>query len=407
MTSTAARPARRRGLRLHKVGLTAAAAGLLALWLLPFAVFRPTRILDGVSWSALKAVGPVWMAALVLLWLLLAGLSLGWPRGRPASLARGAVADLLIVATLLGNAIAASQVKATVGPFSRLSVGAGIWVGLVACFMVVLSCNRELAEWPWARWTVVLASPVALVALTLGGWFADTGLMREYANYRDRYWVETVNHMAMSATAVAIATVVGIVLGVVAFTFRRLERPVFTTVNVLQTVPSLAAIVLLMPLLAGLATALPWLRTIGVGGTGWAPVVIVLTAYALLAISVNTNAGLRSVPPAAADAGAGMGMTDGQVMGRVRLPLAAPVVMSGVRTSAVQTVGNATLAAFIGAGGLGVFIFQGMAQVSPDLILLGSLTLVVLAVLTDAVLRVVEALVTPRGRRLSRDRSQA
>lgn len=399
-------PRRGPGPDLHKVGLVAAALGVLALWLLPFGVFRTTRIHDGEGWSAIAAVGPMWLGALALLWTTLAALSFGFARGRSGSLLRGVVADALIVAMLLGSAIAASQARTAFGAFSRLSVGAGVWVGLVACFMVLLSSNRELERSRLARWTVLLGAPVILTLLALTGVFADTGIMREYANYRDRFWVETGNHLAMSASAVVVATFIGIALGVIAFSYRRLARTVFTTVNVLQTIPSLAAIVLMLPLLAALAAALPWLRTLGVGGSGWVPVVIVLTGYALLAISVNTDAGLRAVPPAAVDAGMGMGMTQGQLMRRVRLPLAAPVVMSGVRTAAVQTVGSATLAAFIGAGGLGVFIFQGMAQVSPDLILLGSLTLVLLAVLVDAVLRAAETLVTPRGRRLSRDRAK-
>lgn len=381
---------------LHPVGLAAVAIGLLALGFLPFAVFRTSRIHDGAGWSVLETTGPTGLAVLLVLWFMLAGVSLGFPRGRLGSLLRGMIADVLIVAMLLGNAIAASRVAAASGPYSRLSVGAGLWVGLVACLLVVTTCKRELVHSPFTRASVLLGAPVALTAFALTGWFGDTALFREYANYRDRFWIEAASHMAMSAAAVGIATVIGVALGVIAFWCRRLERPVIATVSVLQTVPSLAAIVLMLPLLAGLAGAMPWLRGIGVGGSGWAPVVIVLTAYALLAISVNTRAGLRAVPPAAVDAGAGMGMTEGQLMTRVRLPLAASVVMSGVRTAAVQTIGNATLAAFIGAGGLGVFIFQGMAQVSPDLILLGALTLVLLAVITDSALRAVATLVTPR-----------
>jgi osmoprotectant transport system permease protein len=299
---------------------------------------------------------------------------------------------------LWGSGFAASQVALTIGGYSRLSVGPGVWVGLVLCFMVILSTRRELAGHAWAVWLVALLAPVAVVALGAAGAFADTGIAREYANYQDRYFAETANQMLMAGTAVAIATVVGIALGIAAFSYRRLQKPVFVAVNVLQTIPSLAAIVLLMPILAGISRAFPILRAVGIGGSGWAPVVIVITMYALLAISVNTDAGLRAVPPAAVDAGTGMGMTGGQLMRRVRLPLASPVVFTGVRTAAVQTVGNATLAAFIGAGGLGIFIFQGMAQQSPDLILLGSLTLVALAVLTDALLRLIALLFTPRRR---------
>ena len=115
-----------------------------------------------------------------------------------------------------------------------------------------------------------------------------------------------------------------------------------------------------------------------------------LTLYALLAIVRNTYAGLRNVPPAVVDAGRGMGMTDGQLMRKVELPLGMPVVFSGVRTSTVQTIGNATLGAFVGGITLGRFIFQGLAEQSPDLTMLGSIALVLIAVLVDGALRVVQ-----------------
>jgi osmoprotectant transport system permease protein len=404
MTTTGARTARRgTGSRLHKVGLTATAAGLASLLLLPYAYYAPSRIVTGVGWSALMALGPVWLASLAGLWLLLAVLSLGVVRGWAGALLRELAASALVVALSWGSGYAASQVALTIGGYSRLSIGPGVWIGLILCFMVVLSTRRELAGHAWAFWIVALLAPVAVVALAVNGVFADTGIAREYANYQDRYFAETANQMLMAGTAVVIATVIGVGLGITAFSDRRLQRPVFVAVNLLQTIPSLAAIVLLLPILAGISRAFPILRTVGIGGSGWAPVVIVLTMYALLAISVNTDAGLRAVPPAAVDAGTGMGMNAGQLMRRVRLPLASPVVLTGVRTSAVQTVGNATLAAFIGAGGLGVFIFQGMAQQAPDLILLGSLTLVLLAVVTDAVLRLAALILTPRSRGAARD----
>ena len=168
-------------------------------------------------------------------------------------------------------------------------------------------------------------------------------------------------------------------LGITAYRKPRLERPVFTVVSVFQTIPGLAMVGLLVAPLAAASFALPVLRRFGIGGIGWAPVVIALTLYALLAIVRNTHAGLRGVPRAVVDAGRGMGMTDDQLLRKVELPLGMPVVFSGVRTSAVQTIGNATLGAFVGGITLGRFIFQGLAEQAPDLTMLGSIALVIIA----------------------------
>jgi osmoprotectant transport system permease protein len=215
--------------------------------------------------------------------------------------------------------------------------------------------------------------------------------MREYANVADRFWIETANTALYAAVSVASASVVGVYLGIVAFRNQQLERPVFATVSVFQTIPGLAMVGLLVAPLSAISFALPVLRRFGVGGIGWAPVVTALTLYALLSVVRNTYAGLRSVPPAVVDAGRGMGMTKGQLMRRVELPLGMPVVFSGVRTSTVQTIGNATLGAFVGGVTLGRFIFQGLAEQSPDLTMLGSIALVVMAVLVDGALRIVQS----------------
>jgi len=199
-----------------------------------------------------------------------------------------------------------------------------------------------------------------------------------------------------AAGSIAIALVVGVTLGIAAFRNERLERPIFATVSVFQTVPGLAMVGLLVAPLAALSFAVPFLRTLGIGGIGWAPIVTALSLYALLAIVRNTYAGLRGVPEAVVDAGRGMGMDDRQLMRKVRLPLAGPVLFSGVRTSTVQTIGNATLGAFVGGITLGRFIFQGLAEQAPDLTMLGSITLVAIALVVDATLRGAQGLIFGR-----------
>lgn len=141
------------------------------------------------------------------------------------------------------------------------------------------------------------------------------------------------------------------------------------------------------------------LSSLGVRGIGTAPALIALTLYAFLPIIRNTYTGLNEVPAAATEAGRGMGMSPGQILRRVELPLALPLIVEGLRASAVLTVGITTVAFLIGAGGLGTFIERGISQGVPDLILLGALPIIGLALLVDALLRGVGELVTPRGLR--------
>ena len=139
------------------------------------------------------------------------------------------------------------------------------------------------------------------------------------------------------------------------------------------------------------------LSTLGVRGIGSAPALIALTLYALLPIVRNTYTGVVEVPKAATEAGRGMGMSPGQILRRVELPLALPLIVEGLRASAVLTIGITTVAYLIGAGGLGTFIQRGIDQVVPDLILLGAIPIILLALLVDGLLRAVGLLLTPRG----------
>jgi osmoprotectant transport system permease protein len=153
---------------------------------------------------------------------------------------------------------------------------------------------------------------------------------------------------------------------------------------------------LLMAPLTALGEALPFLRDLGVRGVGLTPAILALTLYALLPIVRNTVSGLDSTPAAVLEAARGQGMTDAQVFFQVEAPLAAPVLLAGLRITVVQTIGLAAVAALIGAGGLGALMFQGLFANASDLILLGATLIVALAVAADVVFRLaVEGLRAP------------
>jgi len=188
--------------------------------------------------------------------------------------------------------------------------------------------------------------------------------------------IRTLQHFGLVAVSVGIAIVIGLPLGVLITRNGRLRAPILGIANVVQTIPSLA--------LFGFLLAVPFI------GLGARNAVIALVAYSLLPIIRNTYAGIDGVDPAIREAATGMGMTDWQLLKIVELPLAAPVMLAGIRVAAVIGVGVATIAAAIGAGGLGVFIFRGLSMVDNGVILAGAVPAALLALLVDGGLHLLE-----------------
>jgi osmoprotectant transport system permease protein len=198
----------------------------------------------------------------------------------------------------------------------------------------------------------------------------------------------------LAVGSLAGAVLVALPLGILCHRLPRLRPGVLGTLNVIQTIPSIALFGILMAPLAALAAALPLAAALGIRGIGAAPAALALFLYSLLPITANTVAGLRGVPREAVEAAQGMGMTPRQVLFSVELALAMPVILTGIRIVLVQNIGMVTIAALIGGGGLGTFVFQGIGQTAIDLVLLGAIPVVALAfsaaVLLDALVEVMD-----------------
>lgn len=384
--------------RVHKVGIGAVLLAALS-FVLPFATVSQSRIATGAPLAAWDLLGAAGLAGLLVPWALIALASVLRAESRAAAAIRGVAAALAIVWWLAVSGAVAGPAIADAGTFARYSLGAGVWVSAFAALALVVASRRELGVSTPAGWAASLLAPAGLAALVVSGRLEDLGMLVEYRNLGDSFWPSVGQHVAYSAVSIAIATVLGIGLGVLAFRNRRAARPIFAVVSGFQTIPGLALIGILVVPMASLSNAFPVLREFGIGGLGWAPVVLALTLYALLAVVRNTYAGLESVPAETVDAGRGMGMTSSQLVRRVQMPLAVPIVFSGVRTASQQTVGNATLGAFVAAGGLGPLVFLGLAQQANDLVLLGSVALVLLALAVDGIMRAAQRAVTPRRSR--------
>jgi osmoprotectant transport system permease protein len=193
----------------------------------------------------------------------------------------------------------------------------------------------------------------------------------------------TLEHLWLVGVSTLLAVLIGIPLGIVSAHWPVWNKPVLGAANIIQTIPSLALFGFLLPV--------PWL-----GDRADRLAILALTLYALLPVIRNTYTGIRGVDPAVVEAGRGMGLTGSQLLFQVELPLALSVILSGVRVAVVVSVGLATIAAAIGAGGLGEFIFRGLAMVNNQLILAGAIPAAILALSADFGLGWLERRLQPR-----------
>ena len=208
-------------------------------------------------------------------------------------------------------------------------------------------------------------------------------LARYFVDNRTQVLELTLEHLWLVGWSTLFAMLIGIPLGILIAHRKRLNKPVLAVANVIQTIPSLALFGFLLPL--------PWL-----GERAERLAILALMLYALLPIIRNTYAGIVGVDAAVVEAGRGMGLTERQLLLQVELPLAISVILSGVRVAVVISVGLATIAAAIGAGGLGEFIFRGLAMVDNRVILAGAIPAAVLALIADFGVGLLEKWLRPR-----------
>ena len=207
-------------------------------------------------------------------------------------------------------------------------------------------------------------------------------LWQFFVQQRVEIFSRTLEHLWLVAAAMSLAMLIGLPLGIVLVRRRGLRRWVLGAANVMQTIPSLALFGFLIPV--------PF-----VGGIGATTAIVALALYALLPILRNTYTGIAGVDPAVLESARAMGMTTRQALWQVELPLSMGVILAGVRTATVITIGVATIAAAIGAGGLGVFIFRGVAMASNAVILAGAIPAALLAIAADLLLGLLERRLAP------------
>ncbi|HHV35750.1 MAG TPA: ABC transporter permease [Syntrophomonadaceae bacterium] len=207
-----------------------------------------------------------------------------------------------------------------------------------------------------------------------------------YLQRSDQFWALSFEHLSVLVVyPILLATIIAIPLGILATRRRYIQVPSLAIANLMQTIPSLALLAILIAIGCGI---------------GNKPAIIAIFLYSLLPILRNTFTGIKNIEPGLLEAAAGMGMTKRQTLFMVELPLSLSIIMAGIRTATVICVGLATLAAFVGGGGLGQFIVTGLGMANNNLTLLGAIPAAAMALLLDFLLGKLEYLLTPRGLRI-------
>lgn len=364
----------RAAIRVHNAPRAVLAAGVLLGLTAPFLGHAPNRLLSGAPVAAPHGLLVAGMAAVLI------GLAVLPPRRLVQVLAFSiACLGILLACFLAGQA--ADDLARHNPPASRTLLGAGFW-SVVFCFgLAAVDAAQRLRAGVVATLGMAAIVPACVAGLAAAGRLDALSLAQEAASHADVFADALLRHLLLVGATLALALALGLPLGLAVQRRAAWRGPVFGVLGVIQTLPSVALFGLLI---APLAAA-------GLSGIGIVPALVALVLYALLPVVRAVVTGLDGVDTGVRDAATGMGLSPRQRLAGVEIPLAAPALLAGLRIVTVQTIGLAVIAALIGAGGLGDFVFQGLGQYAVDLVLLGALPAIALALAADLLLRLAAA----------------
>jgi osmoprotectant transport system permease protein len=360
-----------------------AAAGLASIFLLDFSVAKPNRILSGVGLGAFEFLG-LYAGMLVLVFAVIIVSSVQRD-GRKRHIISGMAASAGIAALLLSVGPMASEALPS-GTSPRISIAPGWYVTLLCLYIILGTSLRRLKGNSALKYAMVIIAAASAVFAVASGGLTDLSIMKEYQVKKSQFAGNLQTHLFLSFGSTLAAALIAMPFGYLAYKKPGLEGRIMTPMAFFETIPSLSLFgILMVPL--GYLGSIGIFRVIGVSGIGWAPAFIALTLYGLLPIARNTLAGFRNVDIGVVEAAEGMGMGKGRVLWKIELPLAFPVIFAGIRVALVQAIGGAVLAGLVGGGGLGSFVFLGLAEASSDLVLLGVIPIVLMTLAGDTLMK--------------------
>lgn len=381
-------------IKCHNRVLLLLACVAIAAVALPFVNVAPNRLVSGEP----RALWQIWAFTPLLLGAALAStVALAFWPGRTALWLTLLLSEALFIVLFWSAGQAATQMASVESPLARTSIGSGLWLWLALCLLVCSDAIRRLTPLPVWRWLLNAQFLVIPLLILFSGDLNQLSLLKEYVNRQEVFDDALAQHLTILFGTLIPALLLGVPLGIGCYRHPSRQGAVFTVLNVIQTIPSVALFGLLIAPLAGLVKSFPALAAAGIAGTGLTPALIALVLYALLPLVRGVVAGLSQVPPDVLESAHAMGMSARQCFWKIQLPLALPLLVRSLRVVTVQTVGMAVIAALIGAGGFGALVFQGLLSSALDLVLLGVVPTIALAVVLDALFALWLALLRRRA----------
>ncbi len=364
-----------------RVLLALCCLGFAAVFFSGFLTYAPNRLAKGVAYSLTQAPALEATAAIIGL----GGLALlsFLERQKLRSFVTIPAAGLILWGSLAGAGHFATLLARVGPPAARASLGPAFWILAGVAILTVVDAAQRGHFGLLARTCLAGALCVGLLLMGAAGDFENLSLAKEFSNHQGVFFAEVSRHLGLVGGAIFFALLMGVPLTVLVLRRKRASGFVFASLGILQTIPSIALFGVLIVPMSKLSEQLPLLRSLGINGTGPAPAIVALTLYSLLPLVRNFHTGFSEVAADVKEAAAAIGFGWRRIFIDVELPLAMPALISGLRVVTIQAIGLASVAALIGAGGLGTFIFQGIGQYALDLVLLGALPIILLALFAD------------------------
>lgn len=368
-----------------KILLLLSSIGSVAFLFMTFVTHRPNRIVQGTSYSSLSFLGASGIV-IIILWGILIFFSFYETRFKDIGIF---VLACLLVVSLFWTLQAKIGLFTEDNSSARISLSAGFYIQIFSLYMIFSTYTERIKRYKFIKLIGILSVFSILFYFFMIGAFDDLSLIKEYNIKKVQFYDNLRIHAILTFGSVVTGAIISIPLGFLAYSKEKLENKIMVPLSIIETIPSISLFGILLVPLSGLGK-LPLFNIIGVSGIGWAPAYIALTLYTLLPIGRNTLTGFYSVEKDVIEAARGMGMSKGQILKKVEMPLAFPVIFTGIRIAFIQTIGGAVLAGLVGGGGMGNFVFLGLGEASSDLILLGVLPIVFFTVLLDYIFKTFE-----------------
>lgn len=357
---------------------------IAVLFVNQFMFVGKARVGEKVGLTAGECLGANYMILLVLTILLLIFVFLK-KDNENLNFITGILASLCFGLTILfcGQAVNVVQLPTSSG---RISMSIGSYIYLILAYLIEVKCN-ELIKKTWKRFLVIFIGLAIGIVSFLANQLDGLSVTVEYFNRQSQFHQEFINHVEMSFAVVIVGIIIGIPLGWIVYKKAKVGKVISTILNTIESIPSLALICAMMFPLAFLSNNIPFLRERGISGIGATPVFFALLFYALFQITNSMYGALKVVNKQYIEVAKAMGMTNLQIFIKVELPIILPVIISGIRVALISTILGVTIGAYVGFGGLGMFILQGLNGFAIDIVLLGTLPIMAMVFTFDFLLK--------------------